>query len=204
MLPEDDYNMTATKCIERCQLYGYNAAGIEVGTQCFCGDAENLLVASDPFVTTTPLQQGGWEYSVLPAFVDNSSCNVFCSGSNSEYYCGANNLLTYYTWAGPEPLYSFNFATGIDAGEYSLLIGGLTVPLITAQVITGKVTFVQKNQQGFANGTGVYELDLTLVDEFDLAWRTMCIYLAFFCFICENHTSAVTSYILWILFDNIS
>ena len=34
MLPEDDTNMTATSCISRCQLYGYNAAGIEVGTQC--------------------------------------------------------------------------------------------------------------------------------------------------------------------------
>jgi hypothetical protein len=34
MLPQDDFNMTATLCINRCQLYGYNAAGIEVGTQC--------------------------------------------------------------------------------------------------------------------------------------------------------------------------
>lgn len=90
-----------------------------------------------------------------------------------QYYCGAGNLLTYYVWDGPEPLYNFNFPQGTAAGEYSLLIGGLTVPLITAQVITGKVTFVQKTQQGFANGTGVYELDLSLVDHFDLAWREM-------------------------------
>jgi hypothetical protein len=84
-------------------------------------------------------------------------------------------LLTYYTWDSPEPLYTFNFPDGTNgnAGQYSLLIGGLTVPLITAQVITGKVSFVQKSGQGFANGTGVYELDLTLVDDFDLAWRTM-------------------------------
>jgi hypothetical protein len=81
-LPEDDFNMTATNCINRCQLYGYTAAGIEVGTQCFCGDPENLLVASDPFVTTTPLQSGGWEYSVLPALVDPSRCDNYCSGSN--------------------------------------------------------------------------------------------------------------------------
>jgi hypothetical protein len=81
-LPRDDVNMTATNCINRCQLYGYNAAGIEVGAECWCGDAENLLVASDPFVTTTPLQAGGWEYSVAPAFVDPSNCNNFCSGSN--------------------------------------------------------------------------------------------------------------------------
>ena len=34
MLPQDDTNMTATTCISQCQAYGYNAAGIEVGTQC--------------------------------------------------------------------------------------------------------------------------------------------------------------------------
>jgi hypothetical protein len=33
-LPDDNTNMTATACITRCQAYGYNAAGIEVGTQC--------------------------------------------------------------------------------------------------------------------------------------------------------------------------
>lgn len=90
-----------------------------------------------------------------------------------QYYCGGGDLLTYYVWDGPEPLYNFNFPQGTAAGEYSLLIGGLTVPLITAQVITGKVTFVQKTQQGFDNGTGVYELDLSLVDHFNLAWREM-------------------------------
>jgi hypothetical protein len=89
---------------------------------------------------------------------------------------GGGGLLTYYVWDGPEPLYNFNFPEGVDAGEYSLLIGGLTVPLITAQVITGKVTFVQKTQQGFDNGTGVYELDLTLVDNFELAWRSMYVH----------------------------
>lgn len=31
---EDTVNMTATSCITRCQVYGYNAAGIEEGTQC--------------------------------------------------------------------------------------------------------------------------------------------------------------------------
>jgi hypothetical protein len=52
------------------------------------------------------------------------------------------------------------------------LIGGLALLLITAQVITGKVTFVQKNLQGFINGSGIYKLDLTL-DVFDLVWRGM-------------------------------
>ena len=78
--------------------------------------------------------------------------------------CSANNLLTYYAWDKPEPLYTFSFPDGTNgnAGEYSFLIGGLTLLLITAQVITGKVAFVQKNQQGFINGSGIYELGLTL------------------------------------------
>lgn len=36
-----------------------------------------------------------------------------CSG-NGQYLCGANNLLTYYTWDGPEPLYAFNFLDGTE------------------------------------------------------------------------------------------
>lgn len=174
-LPEDDTNMTATACISRCQAYGYNAAGIEVGTQCYCGDVENTFIASDPIVTTSPLDQTAWQYAVPPVIVDDSQCTVPCSG-NSQYLCGANNLLTYYYWNGTQPLYTWDFPQGASAGEYSLLIGGVTVPLITAQVVTGKVTFIEKTQTGFPNGTGVYELDLSLVNEpdsYQFAWRQM-------------------------------
>lgn len=136
---------------------------------------ENILRASNPLVTTSPLDQGGWQYDIPPVVVDDSQCTVPCSG-NSQYLCGANNLLTYYYWNGTEPLYSWDFRQGNSAGEYSLLIGGVTVPLITAQVITGKVTFVEKTQTGFQNGTGVYELDMSLVsqpDGYKVAWREM-------------------------------
>jgi hypothetical protein len=136
---------------------------------------ENILIASDPIVTTSPLDQKAWEYAVPPAVVVDSQCTVPCSG-NSQYLCGANNLLTYYYWNGTEPLYTWEFPQGNIAGEYSFLIGGVTVPLITAQVITGKITFIEKTQTGFPNGTGVYELDLSLIDEVDsykVAWRQM-------------------------------
>jgi hypothetical protein len=66
--------------------------------------------------------------------------------------------MSYYTWNGTEPLYEFGFPMGNAAGEYSLLIGGVSVPLMTAQVITGKVTFTEKSggtQE--SNGTGAYE-----------------------------------------------
>jgi hypothetical protein len=53
------------------------------------------------------------------------------------------------------------------------LIGGVVVPLITSQVITGKVTFVEKSGTGEPNGTGAYELDLSQIGNFNNAWRTM-------------------------------
>ena len=140
-----------------------------------CGDVENMFIASDPIVTTSPLDQTAWQYAVPPVVVDYSQCTVPCSG-NSQYLCGANNLLTYYYWNGTQPLYTWGFPQGASAGEYSLLIGGVTVPLITAQVVTGKVTFIEKTQTGFPNGTGVYELDLSLASEpnsYQFAWRQM-------------------------------
>jgi hypothetical protein len=139
---------------------------------------ENILISSDPIVNTSPLDSGDWEYAVAPVTVNDSQCTVPCSG-NSRYLCGANNLLTYYVWNGTEPLYDWDFPQDSSAGEYSLLIGGVTVPLITGQVITGKVTFIEKTQTGFQNGTGVYELDLSLAQQADsylVAWRQMYAY----------------------------
>jgi hypothetical protein len=67
----------------------------------------------------------------------------------------------------------WNFPTGAAAGSYSLLIGGVVVPLITSQVVTGKVTFIEKAGTGEPNGTGAYELDLSQISNFNNAWRTM-------------------------------
>lgn len=44
--------------------------------------------------------------------------------------------------------------TGAAAGEYSLLIGGVVVPLLVSQTVNGKVTFVEKFGTGEPNGTG--------------------------------------------------
>jgi hypothetical protein len=164
---------TPVACIEQCQLFGYNAAGLEYGSECFCGDVENIQIASAPAISTDPTQPQWYIRSAVPQIVPDSQCADLCTG-NSSYYCGDNNLLSYYAWVGPEPLVTWDFPTGNAAGEYSLLIGGVVVPLMTAQVITGKVTFIEKSAgTGEPNGTGAYELDLTEINNFSAAWRTM-------------------------------
>jgi len=95
-----------------------------------------------------------------------------CSG-NGSYLCGSGNLMTYYSYQGTTPLYTFNFPTGNAAGEYSLLIGGVVVPLMTTQGINGKAQFIEKYGSGEPNGTGAYELDLTEIGTWAKAWRTM-------------------------------
>ena len=137
----------ATQCITLCQQYGYNAAGLEYGSQCFCGDVENILVASAPSTSTDPDDTQYYTRSAIPQIVANSECNVACPG-NSEYYCGAGNLLSYYSWNGSTPLYEWGFPSGNDAGSYSLLIGGVVVPLIVSQGVNGKVTFLEKYGTG--------------------------------------------------------
>ena len=106
----------------------------------------------------------------MPLTYDDSQCNAACTG-NTNYWCGSGNRLTYYTFT-TNPV-KWNFPTGAAAGSYSLLIGGVVVPLITSQVITGKVTFIEKSGTGEPNGTGAYELDLTQISNFNNAWRTM-------------------------------
>jgi hypothetical protein len=57
------------------------------------------------------------------------------------------------------------------------------VPPLTATVgINGKVSFLEKSGSSeFANSTGAYELDLSLVNNFNLAWREMHLKTDVFC-----------------------
>lgn len=57
----------------------------------------------------------------------------------------------------------------------------MIVPLIATVGINGKVTFMEKFGTGFPNSTGAYELDLSLVDDFDHAWRAMHVKSDVFC-----------------------
>lgn len=162
----------AVACITQCQQFGFNAAGVEYGSECYCGDVENIYVASWPGTSTNPDSVQTYTYANTPQIVPDSECNAVCTG-NASYLCGSGNLLSYYAWDGPEPLYTFGFPTGEAAGSYDFLIGGVVVPLMTSQVVTGKVTFTEKYGSGEPNGTGAYELDLTEIDNWALAWRTM-------------------------------
>ncbi|KAK8925106.1 WSC domain-containing protein [Metarhizium anisopliae] len=138
------------------------AAGLEYGKECYCGDPANIAV------------QGSQK-------VDDKQCNIPCVG-NASAYCGGGSLLTTYFWKG-DPFYSWNFpaAGSPDAGSYEFLIGGVCVPLITSQAITGKVTFLEKWGTGPPNSTGAYELDLSQIDNFKAAWRQMHVKTDIFC-----------------------
>ena len=70
----------------------------------------------------------------------DSECGTVCTG-DPLYLCGGGNRLTYYNWAGPD-LYTWNYASGNNAGAYQFLVGGVVVPLITIQGLNGKVRLV--------------------------------------------------------------
>lgn len=56
------------------------------------------------------------------------------------------------------------------------------MPLVATVGINGKVSFVEKyGTSEYDNSTGAYELDLSLVDHFELAWRTMHVKTDVFC-----------------------
>ena len=62
---------------------------------------------------------------------------------------------------------------------------GLVPPLLATVGINGKVSFLHKGNQSRyiwpKNSTGAYELDLSLVKNFDLAWREMHVKTDVFC-----------------------
>ncbi|CZR53720.1 related to glyoxal oxidase precursor [Phialocephala subalpina] len=154
-------NNTATNCLSQCQLFGYGAGGMEYGEQCFCGDVQNVIDSG------ATLQAEG-------------DCNMVCSG-NDSYICGGPSRISYYTWTGA-PLASWDFRTGISAGEYQFLIGGPIIPLIAQPGVNGKITFLEKfGTEPANNSTGAYELDLKLLNNYTAAWRPMHVKSDVFC-----------------------
>ncbi|KAL8765596.1 MAG: hypothetical protein Q9209_007378 [Squamulea sp. 1 TL-2023] len=151
---------SATSCLSQCQEFGYQAAGMEYGSECWCGDAVDIAATGS---TTAP----------------ETDCSVPCSG-DSQYLCGGGNRLSWYLWKGT-PLYVWNYPTGVNAGRYELLIGGVCVPLLTTSGVNGKYTFVEKYGTGTPNSTGVYELDVSQIGNPSLAWRTMHVKTDVFC-----------------------
>lgn len=134
-------------CLSKCQAYGYMAAGMEYGEECYCGDVDHMV-----------------EKGSVPA--PETDCNTPCPG-NATAICGQGNRLTWYKYTEGDPLYVFNYPQGSDAGHYEFLVGGPVIPLISIPLINGKVTFLEKNGTNF-NGTGSYELDPSIAGGHDI------------------------------------
>lgn len=111
--------------------------------------------------------------------VPDSKCAQTCSGDPTKI-CGDGNLISYYTWEGT-PLHTWHYPTGIDAGRYEFLLGGVVIPLITTLNVNGKISFVSKWGTGPPNTTGVYEFDPYFDDSIKLAWREMHVKTDVFC-----------------------
>ncbi|KXX74964.1 putative fungistatic metabolite [Madurella mycetomatis] len=143
--------MTPKMCLDRCAEYGYHAAGLEYGEECYCGDPANVATRG-------------------ATFRPESECGIPCVGDASAI-CGGLSRLTTYFWTG-EPLYSWDFPQDYRAGEYQFLVDGVNIPLITQETVTGKVSFISKGATGPGNETGVYELDLATLTFRELHIKT--------------------------------
>ncbi|KAJ7785161.1 galactose oxidase [Mycena maculata] len=144
-------NNSAPACLDQCAAFGYTAAGMEFGFQCFCGDVSDVTAAG---------------VSLQPA----SDCDLPCSG-DPLHLCGGGDRITYYVWTGPSYVWHTPEVTG-----------HVVVPLIATLGVNNKVTFLEKSGTSeFANSTGAYELDLSLVSNFSATWRTMHVKSDVFC-----------------------
>ncbi|KAJ7487362.1 galactose oxidase [Mycena galericulata] len=151
-------NNSATACLGSCQAFGYTAGGMAFGTQCLCGDVSDVIKSG---------------FGLQP----ESDCDFVCTG-DPVHLCGGAFRIQYYVWEGPAVVWH----TPEITGRYEFFVPGVVVPLIATVGINGKVTLLEKwGTSEFANSTGAYELDLSLVDNFDLAWRAMHVKSDVFC-----------------------
>lgn len=132
----DPTDMTVEKCQALCSMYGYDAAGLEYGEECWCGDVATIS------------EKGG-----VPA--PEEECNLPCSGSPIDL-CGGAQRYNLYTWTSEtSPLYVWSHPE--NTGCYELLIGGIVIPLISALRLNDKVIFLEKYGTGAPNSTDAYE-----------------------------------------------
>jgi hypothetical protein len=119
-----DTNNTVANCIAQCQKYGFPAAGVEYGDECYCGDYSDVAATG-------------------PTIQPDSDCSMPCAG-NASALCGAGARLQTYYWNSTMALNGWNYPTGAAAGEYTYFMGGVVVPLMTTFNVNGKVTFLEK------------------------------------------------------------
>ncbi|KAI0764219.1 hypothetical protein BD413DRAFT_483077 [Trametes elegans] len=151
-------NNTIEGCLNQCAAFGYPAGGAEFGDECWCGDITDVENNS-------------------PGFVSESLCNIACSG-DPIHLCGGEARLQLYEWNGVMN----DWHTPTNTGRYEFFVPGVVVPLIVTLGINNKVTFVEKwGTSEFTNSTGAYELDLSLVNDFEKTWRTMHVKSDVFC-----------------------
>ncbi|KAF2730707.1 copper radical oxidase-like protein [Polyplosphaeria fusca] len=146
-------SMSAELCLNQCADYGYMAAGIEYGEECYCGDIDGVEKSQSQVAPET-------------------DCNMACPG-DAEEICGAGLRLTWYKYVSDTPLYVWNYPTGAAAGRYQFLVGGPVIPLISQPAINGKISFLEKKGTGPPNSTGAYEFDPSLSDNIFTTFREM-------------------------------
>ncbi|KAH9166987.1 copper radical oxidase [Lactarius sanguifluus] len=150
-------NNSVQNCLSQCSAFGYPAAGMENGRDCWCGDVADI---TNNGATTAP----------------ESDCTIPCTG-DSLHRCGGAWRLQLYLWSGTLN----NWGTPVNTGRYEYLVPGLVPPLLATVGINGKVSFLEKSTSEFKNSTGAYELDLSLVNDFSHAWREMHVKSNVFC-----------------------
>ncbi|KAF9005041.1 copper radical oxidase with WSC domains [Cyathus striatus] len=147
-------NNSAEACMTQCSAFGFPAAGVEFGDECYCGDLTDVT------------DNNG-------VFGDESECDTPCP-ADPIHLCGSGNRLSYYAWNGTLNLWH----TPDNIGRYEFFV---PVPLIATVGLNNKVTFLEKGGTGFPNSTGAYELDLSLSSNFSAMWREMHIKTDVFC-----------------------
>ncbi|KAJ6589404.1 copper radical oxidase [Mycena capillaripes] len=151
-------NNSATACLSQCAAFGYTAGGMEFGSRCYCGDESDVI-------------KSGFTIG------DESGCSIPCTG-DPVHLCGGVFRIQYYLWTGPAHVWH----TPAVTGRYEFFVPGVVVPLIATLGVNNKVTFLEKSGTSeFKNSTGAYELDLSLADDFSVAWREMHLKSDVFC-----------------------
>ncbi|KAJ7498560.1 WSC domain-containing protein [Mycena latifolia] len=128
--------MTVESCLAFCTSGGFNFAGVEFGSECYCDQA-----LQDPATLSSP-----------------GNCNMPCSGNSTEL-CGAGNFVDVY-WNGLLPVVPQTVGTWQYKGCFSDSVTSRALPHL--QTISDGVTIESCTAACKANAFGVAGLEVGL------------------------------------------
>ena len=141
-MPQSIPNLISPEaCLDSCASQLFTIAGLQAGSECWCGNALNLAADEQPSKRE----------------VDQSECSTPCNGEEPAQTCGGPLRMRLFSRNGALQLYAFGFTRDGPS------ITSASLPLLASSPHSGQASSVdnERNDQGLLSSKPSIDVDLS-------------------------------------------